>query len=85
MDNLSFSEQCFYLEDIESAKRCYDDAILSAQEHKFVLVHEEALACELAGHFMLESGEGLTSFHFLVAQKKSTVNGKYLCSCFTFT
>mmetsp|Transcript_21847 Transcript_21847/g.33792 ORF Transcript_21847/g.33792 Transcript_21847/m.33792 type:complete len:1355 (+) Transcript_21847:225-4289(+) len=63
------AEQCFYLEDIESAKRCYDAAILSAQEHKFV--HEEALACELAGHFMLESGEGRAALpYFLLAQKK---------------
>ena len=63
------AEQCFYLDDIESAKRYYDAAILSAKEHKFV--HEEALACELAGHFMLESGEGRASFpYFLLAQKK---------------
>jgi len=63
------AEQCFYLDDFESAKRFYDAAIVSAKEHKFV--HEEALACELAGHFMLESGEGRAAFpYFLLAQKK---------------
>lgn len=50
------AEQCFYLEDFDSAKRYYDAAILSAQKHRFL--HEEALACELAGYFLLESGEG---------------------------
>eukprot|EP00985_Skeletonema_marinoi_P022094 scaffold13905_cov119-Skeletonema_marinoi.AAC.1 len=70
------AEQCFYLEDIESAKRCYDAAILSAKEHKFV--HEEALACELAGHFMLESGEGHAALpYFLLAQKKYHEWGAY--------
>eukprot|EP00985_Skeletonema_marinoi_P006146 scaffold2669_cov115-Skeletonema_marinoi.AAC.1 len=70
------AEQCFYLEDFESAKRFYDAAILSAQEHKFV--HEEALACELAGHFMLESGEGRSSLsYFLLAQKKYREWGAY--------
>eukprot|EP00986_Skeletonema_menzelii_P013040 scaffold7396_cov127-Skeletonema_menzelii.AAC.3 len=67
------AEQCFYLEDFDSAKRFYDAAILSAKEHKFL--HEEALACELAGHFMLESGEGEDEGnsslpYFLLAEKK---------------
>ncbi len=63
------AEQCFYLEDFESATRCYDAAILSAQQHKFV--HEEALACELAGHFKLETGEGSASLpYFLLAENK---------------
>eukprot|EP00985_Skeletonema_marinoi_P017474 scaffold9584_cov98-Skeletonema_marinoi.AAC.1 len=70
------AEQCFYLEDIESAKRYYDAAILSAKEHKFV--HEEALTCELAGHFMLESGEGRAAFpYFSLAQKKYGEWGAY--------
>jgi len=41
-------------------------------------VHEEALACELAGHFMLESGEGRAAFPYFLLAQKSTVNGEYL-------
>ena len=65
------AEQCFYLEDFDSAKSFYDAAILSAKKHKFV--HEEALACELAGHFLLESGEGEGNSslpYFLLAEEK---------------
>ena len=63
------ADQCFHLQDFESAKRYYDAAISSAKEHKFV--HEEALACELAGYFLLESGEGNSSLpYFLLAHKK---------------
>eukprot|EP00985_Skeletonema_marinoi_P005513 scaffold2390_cov81-Skeletonema_marinoi.AAC.1 len=58
------------------SSRYYDAAILSAKEHKFV--HEEALTCELAGHFMLESGEGRAAFpYFLLAQKKYGEWGAY--------
>ena len=63
------AEQCFYLEDFETAKSCYDSSILSAREHKFV--HEEALAYELAGHFLLETGEGSSSYpYYLLAQTR---------------
>ncbi|KAL7437496.1 hypothetical protein ACHAXM_005669 [Skeletonema potamos] len=63
------AEQSFHLEDFESAKVYYDDAISHAQEYKFV--HEEALACELAGYFLSERGDKNSSlFYFLRAQRK---------------
>ena len=62
------AEQSFYLKEFESAKRYYDDAILSAKDHRFV--HEEALACELAAYFLLERSQGISSIpYFLRAQR----------------
>jgi ATP-dependent RNA helicase DDX31/DBP7 len=63
------AEQCFYLKEYESAKRCYDDAISFAKDYRFV--HEEALACELAGYFLIERDEGNSSLpYFMRAQRK---------------
>eukprot|EP00985_Skeletonema_marinoi_P033270 scaffold40893_cov161-Skeletonema_marinoi.AAC.1 len=63
------AEQYFYLKEFESAKRCYDDAISFAKDYRFV--HEEALACELAGYFLVERGERTSSLpYFLRAQRK---------------
>ncbi|KAK1734958.1 putative ATPase [Skeletonema marinoi] len=63
------AEQCFYLKEYESAKRCYDDAISFAKDYRFV--HEEALACELAGYFLIDRGEGNSSLpYFMRAQRK---------------
>lgn len=43
------AEEAFCCDDICSAKALYENAISSARAHRFI--HEEALACELAGHF----------------------------------
>jgi len=51
------------------AESLYDSAIRSAHEHKFI--HEEAIACELAGTFYHERGFHETSYPYFVHSIKS--------------
>ena len=51
------------------AESLYDSAIQSAHEHKFI--HEEAIACELAGTFYHERGFHQTSYPYFVHSIKS--------------
>ncbi|KAL3792871.1 hypothetical protein HJC23_004796 [Cyclotella cryptica] len=73
-ENKSFllhAEEYYSNGDFDNAQVMYDKAILSARQHKFV--HEEALACELAGNFYLNRGNALAALkHFTFA------HGKYL-------
>ena len=41
------------------AAKCYEASIKSAKNHKFI--HEEAVACELAGYFFKEQGDEIKS------------------------
>ena len=63
------AEQSFHKNEFESATRHYDSAISYAEDYKFL--HEEALASELAGYFMFETGKISSSLpYFLRAQTK---------------
>eukprot|EP00985_Skeletonema_marinoi_P001074 scaffold434_cov190-Skeletonema_marinoi.AAC.5 len=63
------AEESYYYNDFEVAELFYEKAISSAKEHKFV--HEEALACELAGYFYVELRDTKKAMeHFLRAHKK---------------
>ncbi|KAL3778656.1 hypothetical protein HJC23_008640 [Cyclotella cryptica] len=54
------AEEFFSNGNVEKAKVCYENAVLSARAHKFV--HEEALANELAGIFYLDIGNRPMAF-----------------------
>eukprot|EP00970_Alexandrium_tamarense_P009155 scaffold1803_cov195-Alexandrium_tamarense.AAC.31 len=43
----------------EKAAECYEASIRSAREHRFI--HEEAIACELAGYFFEDQGDKVKS------------------------
>jgi predicted ATPase len=63
------AEEAFCNSEFESAKFFYEKAISSATDHKFI--NEEAMACELAGHFYLGLGETVESMkHFLRAHER---------------
>eukprot|EP00984_Skeletonema_dohrnii_P036573 scaffold37688_cov139-Skeletonema_dohrnii-CCMP3373.AAC.1 len=63
------AEESYCNKDFEVAKLFYEKAISSAKDHKFV--HEEALACELAGYFHLEFGDAEEAMeYFLLAHEK---------------
>lgn len=53
--NLLEAEEHFCLKNYDKARLCYNVAISASKEHKFI--HDEALACELAGHFSFEMGD----------------------------
>ena len=55
--------------DLDRAGPLYDDAIRCANNHKFI--HEEAIACELAGMFYYERGFRQKSYSYLVHSVKS--------------
>jgi tetratricopeptide (TPR) repeat protein len=63
------AEEQFSYGDFEGAKDLYSRAIASSRTHRFI--NEEALACELAGRFYLETGDLTTSMtHFRLAHEK---------------
>jgi len=63
------AEESYCNNDFDAAKTYYEKAIAAAKSHKFV--HEEALACELAGYFHLEQGETKKATElFLLALEK---------------
>jgi len=63
------AEESYCNNDFDAAKTYYEKAIAAAKSHKFV--HEEALACELAGYFHLELGDNeKATKHFLLAHEK---------------
>ncbi|KAK1739316.1 putative AAA ATPase [Skeletonema marinoi] len=63
------AEELYCNNDFDAAKTYYEKAIAAAKSHKFV--HEEALACELAGYFHLEQGETKKATElFLLALEK---------------
>uniref|UniRef100_A0A7S0B1Y2 Tetratricopeptide repeat protein n=1 Tax=Minutocellus polymorphus TaxID=265543 RepID=A0A7S0B1Y2_9STRA len=49
------AERAYCKRDVDVAKAAYDEAIAAAEKHGFI--HEEALACELAGIFYCERGD----------------------------
>ena len=51
---LLLAERAYYKNDVDVAKTAYDEAIAKARQTGFI--HEEALACELAGSFYCERG-----------------------------
>ena len=53
------AEYQFYIGDFDKAADEYKMAISSAKKHRFV--HEEAIACELAGYFYLKLGKKVFS------------------------
>eukprot|EP00804_Cyclotella_cryptica_P005299 CCRYP_015795-RD/>CCRYP_015795-RD protein AED:0.06 eAED:0.06 QI:0/1/0.8/1/0.75/0.6/5/465/1505 len=65
------AEECYSNGDFKRAQVFYNNAISSAQRHKFV--HEEAISCELAGSFHLNIGNKESALkHYIDA------HGKYL-------
>ncbi|KAK1740120.1 putative AAA ATPase [Skeletonema marinoi] len=63
------AEESYCNNNFEVAKLFYEKAISSAKEHKFV--HEEALACELAGYFYVELRDTDKAMeYFLLAHEK---------------
>ena len=58
------AEKMHTLGDFNSAASFYERSIRSAREHKFI--HEEAIACELAGIFFLERGLREKSLHLFL-------------------
>eukprot|EP00984_Skeletonema_dohrnii_P001544 scaffold486_cov148-Skeletonema_dohrnii-CCMP3373.AAC.25 len=63
------AEESYCNNDFEVAKLFYEKATSSAKEHKFV--HEEALACELAGYFYVELRDTDKAMeYFLLAHEK---------------
>ncbi len=63
------AEESYSNGDLETARVSYDRAISSAQQHNFV--HEEALASELAGNFLLNTGQkGSALKYYIVAHNK---------------
>eukprot|EP00986_Skeletonema_menzelii_P007042 scaffold2704_cov162-Skeletonema_menzelii.AAC.2 len=63
------AEESYCNNDFDTAKLLYEKAISSAKDHKFV--HEEALACELAGYFSVEFRDTEKAIeYFLLAHEK---------------
>ena len=65
---LLLAERAYCKNDVDVAKTAYDEAIAKARHTGFI--HEEALACELAGRFYCERGdisEGRSYLHDSVA------------------
>ena len=57
------AEKMYTEGNFDDAASCYDNAVRSAIEHRFV--HEEAVSCELAGDFYLERNFHQKSYVFL--------------------
>ena len=57
------AERAYCGNDVEIAKSAYEEAIAKANQTGFI--HEEALACELAGNFYCERGEMSDGRYFL--------------------
>merc|ERR1712216_116925 len=63
------AEEAFCNNDFVSAKSFYEQAVAAAKKHRFI--NEEALSCELAGHFFLKVGDNETAIqYFLQAHEK---------------
>jgi len=72
-ENKSFlldAENAYNNGNLELAQVSYDNAISSARQHKFQ--HEEALACELAANFHLNTGNKSMAFKYF-----TSAHGKY--------
>jgi tetratricopeptide (TPR) repeat protein len=66
---LMLAEEHYSIGNYNSAKENYNNAIHTARSHKFV--NDEALSCELAARFYLETGNiPLALEHFNLAHKK---------------
>jgi hypothetical protein len=66
---LLVAEELYSDGSVENAQVSYINAIASARSHKFI--HVEALSCELAGKFYLDTGNLTSSFeHFILAHEK---------------
>lgn len=57
------AERAYCENDIDVAKSAYEEAIAKAKQTGFI--HEEALACELAGSFFCEKGDKSDGRYFL--------------------
>eukprot|EP00804_Cyclotella_cryptica_P028362 CCRYP_016431-RD/>CCRYP_016431-RD protein AED:0.05 eAED:0.05 QI:491/0.6/0.5/1/0.2/0.16/6/0/1361 len=65
--------ECHYTKgNINAAAECYESSIISARNHK--LVHEEAVACELAGNFFREQGDKSKSHTMFGGAHKAYMN-----------
>ena len=53
------------------AAKCYEASIKSARVHKFV--HEEAVACELAGYFFKEQGDETKSCNMFIQARDAYI------------
>jgi hypothetical protein len=63
------AEESYSYGNFERAKLLYDDAILSAKQHKFI--HEEALAYELGANFYLAmDNKSMAMIYFTEAHEK---------------
>jgi len=63
------AEEAFSSDDTELAKSMYEKAVATAKKHRFI--NDEALACELAGYFFLETQQKeLALQYFLQAHEK---------------
>ena len=61
---LLIAEKMYTDGNFDQAASCYDKAVRSANEHRFI--HEEAMACELAGDFYYERNSHQKSYAFFV-------------------
>ena len=55
----------------DKAATCYEASVISARNHK--LIHEEAMACELAGYFYEEQGEEAKSEAYLLQAHRAYI------------
>ena len=63
------AEEAFCNNNHELATSLYEQAVSTARKHHFI--NDEALACELAGYYFLETGEQDTAIqYFLQAHEK---------------
>ena len=61
---LLIAEKLYTDGNFDQAASCYDKAVRSANEHRFI--HEEAMACELAGDFYYERNSHQKSYVFFM-------------------
>jgi len=67
--NLLEAEEHFCRNNYDKARLCYNVAISASKEHKFI--HDEALACELAGHFSFEMGDMSAALEYFTRSNES--------------
>ncbi|KAL7536597.1 hypothetical protein ACHAWF_005522, partial [Thalassiosira exigua] len=58
------AEEAFCNDDYQSAKSLYEKSVSAAKQHRYA--RQEALACELAGHFFLESANRDAALEYFV-------------------
>jgi ATP-dependent RNA helicase DDX31/DBP7 len=64
--------ECQYTQgEMEKAAATYEASIKSAKEHK--LIHEQAVACELAGYFYKDRGDDTTAMNMFKQARKAYI------------